>query len=78
MKLSSFMLKPLVSGIGSFGCLSSNADVFSGRGNTSLGDNTSSVTMSDGITLDDSASSGLAVLVVPCFLLTIEKEKEND
>ena len=43
----------------------------------SVGDNaSSSVTMSNGIILDDSASSGLAVLVVACSLLTIEKEND--
>ena len=49
MKDSSLMLKSLVSGTGSYGCLSSNDDVVSGRGNISAGDNVSSVTTSDRI-----------------------------
>ena len=77
MKASSSMLKSLVSGTGSFGCLSSNDDVFSGRDNTSDGDNVSLVIMPDKIILDDSVSSGLAVLVVACPLSTI-KRTEND
>ena len=75
MKPSSSMLKSLVSGKESFGCLSSNDDVFSGRGNTSVGDNTSLLIISDEIMLDDSANSGLAVLVVACSLLTIENKE---
>lgn len=55
-----------------FGCLSSNVNVFSRRGNIPVGDNTSSITTSDDILLDDSTSCGLAILYTDCSLLTKE------